>query len=763
PPKVIITGFQLFNKPVKAILYTRNRVVSKQVISQTKEITLKHDQSVFTFEFTALNYSYPEKSEYAYQMEGFDKNWNYVGSQRTATYTNLDPGEYTFRVKASNSDGIWNEKGSSIKIIIIPPYWATPWFKTLVVLIIIGSGYSFFRIRVNAIKRQKVKLEEQIRLQTAEVVSQKEKLEGQAESLQTINKQLHDQTNFLGTVNKELQQQKEETIVKREEAEKARLEAEQARQEAERANQAKSIFLATMSHEIRTPMNGVLGMASLLAETSLTTEQQEYTDTIRISGDALLTVINDIMDFSKIESGSLELDYYGFDMRQCLEEVMDVFSTKAAEKGLDLVYQIDYQIPAQIVGDGHRLRQILINLISNAMKFTQQGEIFVEIELLGMEKDQLDLAFHVRDSGIGIPQNKISRLFKAFSQVDSSTTRKYGGTGLGLIISQRLVELMGGAITVESQEGVGTTFSFTIKTAVSEQPIRQYVHFNIVGNEGKRVLLVDDNVTNLTILKTQLEQWNLSPTLAFTGQQALEILALPEERFDLVITDMQMPDMDGAQLSQHIKAKHAYLPIILLSSVGDESKKKYPELFAAVLNKPAKQQQLSRVIQSALRPEGTAITTEAQKSKQILSEEFAGKCPLRILIAEDNPVNQKLAIRVLNKLGYKKIDIAQNGTETIENFTKEVYDVILMDIQMPEMDGVEATRRIRAMKGNYPIIIAMTANAMQGDREACLQAGMDDYISKPIKLETLMSALEKWSLEIKSKSDDLSSYQTVAL
>jgi signal transduction histidine kinase/CheY-like chemotaxis protein/ligand-binding sensor domain-containing protein len=750
PPKVIITGFQLFNKPVQATLSNSGGVVLKQVISQTKEIMLKHDHSVFTFEFTALNYSYPEKSEYAYQMVGFDQNWNYVGSQRTATYTNLDPGEYTFQVKASNQDGVWNEKGSSIKIIIIPPYWATPWFKTLVVLIIVGSGYSFFRVRVNAIKRQKVKLEEQIRLKTAEVVAQKEELEGQAENLQTINKQLHDQTNFLGTINKELQQQKEETIVKREEAEKARLEAELARQEAERANQAKSIFLATMSHEIRTPMNGVLGMASLLAETSLTTEQQEYTDTIRSSGDALLTVINDVLDFSKIESGNLELDYHGFDMRQCLEEVMDVFSTKAAEKGLDLVYQIDYQIPAQIVGDGHRLRQILINLISNAMKFTQQGEIFVEVELLGMEKGQLDLAFHVRDTGIGIPQDKISRLFKAFSQVDSSTTRKYGGTGLGLIISQRLVELMGGAITVGSQEGVGTTFSFTVKTTVSQEPIRQYVHFNTVGNEGKTVLLVDDNVTNLTILKTQLEQWNLRPTLAFTGQQALEILACPEKRFDLVITDMQMPDMDGTQLSQHIKAKHAHLPIILLSSVGDESRKKYPELFAAVLNKPAKQQQLSRVIQSALRPEGTVTIVEAQKSKQILSEKFAETYPFRILVAEDNPVNQKLAIRVLNKLGYKKIDIAQNGREAIENFAKEFYDVILMDIQMPEMDGLEATKRIRIRKGQNPIIIAMTANVMQGDRETCLQAGMDDYISKPIKLEILMSVLEKWSLEITS-------------
>ena len=746
PPKVIITGFQLSNKPVQS---GRDSVVLKQVISQTKKITLAHDQSVFTFEFTALNYSHPEKCEYAYRMEGFDQNWNYVGKQRTATYTNLDPGEYTFRVKASNNDGIWNENGTAIKIIIVPPFWATTWFRIVSVLIILGGAYSFYMARVNRIKKQKVKLEEEVRLQTAKVVAQKDELEVQAENLQSINDQLEAQRDFLGTLNEELQQQKEETIGKQQEAEKARQEAEHARQEAERANQAKSIFLATMSHEIRTPMNGVLGMASLLAETSLTSEQQEYTETIRNSGDALLTVINDILDFSKIESGNLELDYNNFDLRHCVEEVMDIFSAKAAQKALDLVYQIDYQIPAQIVGDSHRVRQVLINLINNSMKFTQRGEIFVEIELLSMEKDQLDIAFHVRDTGIGIPHDKISRLFKAFSQVDSSTTRKYGGTGLGLVISQRLVELMGGVLTVESQPAVGTTFSFNIKASPSQESIRQHVYFNTAGNDGKKVLVVDDNVTNLTILKTQLEQWNLSTTLAFTGQHALEILA-SGERFDLVITDMQMPDMDGTQLSKQIKTKYAHLPIIMLSSVGDESRKMHPELFAAVLNKPAKQQQLSRVIQSSLRPQPTVIAADAPVSKQVLSEEFAKIHPLRILVAEDNPVNQKLAIRVLNKLGYKKIDVAHNGSEVLTNLEKDFYEIIFMDVQMPEMDGCEATMRIRTMKDKYPVIIAMTANAMQGDRDMCLQAGMDDYISKPIKLETLVSTLEKWSVQIKS-------------
>ena len=739
-PGVVFTDFKIFNRSIKN---SEVNSILKNHISETDTIKLSYKQSVFSFEFAALNYMTSEKNQYAYKMEGFDKDWSFVGNARTATYTNLDPGNYTFRVKASNNDGVWNHKGVAIHIIVEPPYWQTWWFITLLALIFATVIYTFLRLRVNAIRKQKAQLEEQVRQQTAEVREQKEALEAQTEDLRTLHESQQAQTKYLQTLNEELQRQKEEITVTGEEAVKAR-------QDAERANQAKSIFLATMSHEIRTPMNGVLGMASLLAETALTDEQQEYTDTIRSSGDALLTVINDILDFSKIESGNLELDQNAFALRQCIEDVMDVFSTKAAQKGLDLVYEIDNRIPAQIIGDSHRLRQILLNLISNSMKFTHQGEIFLGIELLNTDNSHLELAFRINDTGIGIPKDKLSRLFKAFSQLDSSTTRKYGGTGLGLVISERLVGLMDGSISVESEPGVGTTFTFTIKSLINQESIRQLVHDDAAGNEGKRVLLVDDNATNLTILKNLLTQWKLSPTLASSGKRALEILAQANE-FDLVITDMQMPDMDGLQLAQHIKAKHPAMPIILLSSVGNESKKKYPELFTSVLNKPVKQEHLSRDVHRALRPEIDPAPIETQKPDQVLSEDLATRYPLRILLAEDNPVNQKLAIRVLGKLGYHQVEVAQHGLDAIEKFNEQFYDVILMDVQMPEMDGLEATRMIRLKQYHQPIIISMTANVMAEDREACRQAGMDDYISKPVKLETLVSVLEKWGLHLNEK------------
>jgi CheY-like chemotaxis protein/signal transduction histidine kinase len=589
----------------------------------------------------------------------------------------------------------------AIKILLLTAIWFTWWFNLLVLLMVVAGGFIWHNLKMNALLHQNANLERKL-LERTELLSY------------------------------------------------AKTNAQKASDDAASANQNKSALIAKISHDIRTPMNTIMGMASLLTETTLNNEQQEYTSTILFSGENLLSAINeilmnDILEYSKFESGK-ELEYKEFDLRTNIEEVIEVFALKAGLADVELVYDLGLNVPSQIVGDALRLRQILMNLVEHALHYTSHGEIFLGVKLLEQREDnRIKLEFEIRDNGTGLSSEKLAILAKQLNTdlTDSSNPQ----IDIALTVCKKLIRLMGGTVTVESEEKKGTTFRFTIITTVGKQAFRSNIQSEITKLKGKKVLIADSHITVSHLLRDQLEIWNLAPTLANSANRALAILGQRND-FDLVMIDMNFLEMDGIELAERIKKINQDLPVVLMNKKGSETYKKQPELFTSIINKPLKQHVLSTQLLNLLAQK--TKETLATDAKQKLSVDFAKQYPLNILIAEDDKMNQKLVTKVLNKLGYEP-QIAENGKDVLEVVSHKNYDLILMDVQMPEMDGLEATRMIRVCLSEQPIIIAMTANTLQGDREECFKAGMDDYIGKPVRLDGLVNIIEKWALQGQQK------------
>ena len=668
--------------------------------------------------YAALSYLAPERVDYKYQLEGYDKDWVSAGTRRVAYYTNLPPGPYRFRVIACNNDGVWNEQGATFGFYLEPRFYQTRWFALLSVLAVICLVAGIYRMRIRQARKREQELAALVAERTAELQQQSRELQEQSEALH-------------------------QEVIWRKLAQEA---AQLAKEVAESATRSKGEFLANMSHEIRTPLNGVLGMLELATHTSPTPEQAELLTIARDSATSLLVVLNDILDFSKIEAGKLAFESIPFNLSDTVTEAARSVAIRAHEKGLELACEVAPDVPMMVRGDSSRLKQVLLNLLGNAIKFTSHGEIFLRVERElsePVDARQAKLKFSVSDTGIGIPKDKQRLIFEAFTQEDTSTTRKFGGTGLGLTICSRIVNLMGGEIWVESEPGAGSTFRFTARLPIAESKAPDPAV--LMELTGVRVLIVDDNATNRRILEGMLAGYGLIVGCAESGKAGLEAIRQAADAgtpFRLALVDYQMPGMDGFQFVELAAELMAPSPSMMMLTSDDynvTSQRCREMELPGYLIKPIKQSELIAAVRAALRPEAPKHTGEALHAP----EEGAPK--LTILLAEDNVVNQKVAIRMLERAGHTVL-LANNGREALEKLDRQDFDLVLMDIQMPEVDGLEASAAIRQREvrtGEHVPIVAMTAHAMSGDRERILAAGMDDYVSKPIDIKHLLETIRR--------------------